>query len=226
MSWTEMIATVERIEADLRGVHTDDDVRSIGTSCREAMISLARLSYSPERHLPPGETAPGASDSERMLGLVLDSSLEGSSATEARAFVRTVLKLSHAVVHRRPSSIRDAKLAVVGLRGLIETVGLLAGENLQTEPWVGVRVGPRFFAWDGPTLHALEDRPPIPAPDEAIAAIKAQGLTPFFGQKAKLRRRLAEGAQQVYETDRRSWRKELLHSPDGSQVLLVKQGAA
>lgn len=36
--------------------------------------------------------------------------------------------------------------------------------------WSGVTVGKRFFAWDGPELHALEDRPAIPTPQAAIAA--------------------------------------------------------
>jgi len=225
-SWAVITQSLEHIEADTRAAQTDDDIRAIGTRCRETVISLAQLAYSPERHLPPGEVAPGIADSERMLGLFMDANFQDSSATEARTFVRALLKLSHAVVHRRPASIRDAKLAVAGVRTLIEAVALLTGQEIQFEPWRGVRVGPRFFAWDGPTLHALEDRLPIPAPEEAITAIKQAGHTPSFGVKVKLRHHLAQGARQVYETDQRTWRKELLYSADGNQVLLVKEGAA
>lgn len=89
-------------------------------------------------------------------------------------------------------------------------------------PWASVEIRGRFFAWDGPTLHALEARSPIQAPEEAIAALRAAGHTPSFGRTSKLREHLAGGVFQVFETDRASWRRELLYAQDGSQVLLVR----
>lgn len=96
-------------------------------------------------------------------------------------------------------------------------------EPPSTEGWKGVEVQGRYFAWDGPTLHSLDDRPAIPAPDIVIEAIRGLGGTPSFGRQDKLRDHLAQGSMQVYETDRVSWRRELLHAPDGSQVLLVRE---
>ncbi len=88
--------------------------------------------------------------------------------------------------------------------------------------WKGVQVGSRYFAWDGPILHSIPSVPPIPAPNEAISAIKALGATPLFGLQTRLRDHLASGDLQVYETDRKTWKRELLHPGYGDQVLLVK----
>lgn len=91
------------------------------------------------------------------------------------------------------------------------------------EGWKGVDAQGRYFAWDGPNLHSLSDRSPIPAPQIAIDAISETGATPSFGRQDKLRDHLAKGAMQVYETDRSTWRRELLYGGDGSQVLLVRE---
>ena len=91
------------------------------------------------------------------------------------------------------------------------------------EGWSGVNAGPRYFAWDGPTLHSLEDRPPIPTPSEAIDAIEAAGHTASFGRRDRLRIHQARGAKQVYETDRTAWRRELLEVSDGNQILLIQE---
>lgn len=92
-------------------------------------------------------------------------------------------------------------------------------------PWRGVEVRGRYFAWDGLPLHSLKDWPPVPAPEFAIDAIRQLGHTPSFGRREKLREHLAKGMLQVFETDRRSWRKELLYDADGSQVLLVREAS-
>ena len=63
---------------------------------------------------------------------------------------------------------------------------------------------------------------PIPATDAVLTAVKDAGCAPTFGRKDKLREHLAKGRMQVYETDRETWRRELLYSTDGSQVLIVR----
>ena len=97
-------------------------------------------------------------------------------------------------------------------------------ERYAAIPWKGVDVSGRYFAWDGPNLHLLTDRPPIPAPEIAIRAIRERGDTPSFGLKERLPQERASGAMQVYETDRQTWRRELLEHTDGTQVLLVREG--
>lgn len=220
-SWQSLQATLDGIEADLRTAQADDDYQAVGTRCRELIISLGQAVYDSERH-GRDDTSPSPNDGEELISRVLDHALAGSSAAEARGFLRKLIPLVNAVVHRRPASARDALIAVAGTRCLLESLRAIEGIGpVLGQPWAGVVTGARYFAWDGPSLHALEDRTPIPAPEPAIGAIRQAGLTPFFGTKAKLRRYLARGDLQVYETDRRTWRRELLHAPDGDQVLLV-----
>jgi hypothetical protein len=89
--------------------------------------------------------------------------------------------------------------------------------------WSGVEVASRYFAWDGSNLHQLDDRPAIPAPPELLKAISENGLVPTFGLKAKLMNHLATGRHQVFETDRKTWRRELLMPGGGDQILLVHE---
>jgi hypothetical protein len=221
-TWGHIERALEEIEADLGSSQTDNDVRAIGTKCRETIISLARLVFDPDRHSPGGEAQPGTSDGERMLELFFNSTLDGSTSAEGRGFVRALLKLSHAVVHRRPAAKRDAQLAVLGLRSLCDLVAVLSDQGqLSQIEWEGVRVGRRFFAWAGPTLHALPDRSPSPTPNEVLMAIRGAGYIPSYGVRAKLVHHLSEGALQVYETDKRTWRREMITPPEG-QLLMVK----
>jgi len=84
----------------------------------------------------------------------------------------------------------------------------------------GVVVGDRFFAWSGP-VHKLQDLPPIPESEVLIAALLAAGVTPSFALTSWLRWSLAKGLVPVYETDKRTWKREVIYSQDGDQQLLV-----
>ena len=95
-----------------------------------------------------------------------------------------------------------------------------------TAGWRGVEIGNRFFAWDGPTIHDLKDRPGVPDPPGLTEAIRAVQMVPTFGIRAKLRQHLAQGRLQVYETDRGDWRREVIYSADGDQILLVHPDAS
>lgn len=92
--------------------------------------------------------------------------------------------------------------------------------------WMGVNFGGRFFAWAGPTIHELQDRPGVPDPPGLTEALKAAQMVPSFGTRAKLNHHLADGRLPVYETDRKKWRREVLYSADGDQILLVHPDAS
>jgi hypothetical protein len=103
-------------------------------------------------------------------------------------------------------------------RSIVETIDEL-------DAWSGVAVGNRYFAWDGPTLFSVDDRPPVPTPPGLIEAIKAAGLEPSYGVPHKLEAALGRGRLQVFETDRKSWRREV-RGVRGEQVLLVRPEGA
>jgi hypothetical protein len=89
---------------------------------------------------------------------------------------------------------------------------------------VGVQVGDRFLAWEGPLLHTVPDWPSIPTPSGLIEGIRQAGWTPSYGVSEKLEEHLAAGRQQVFETDRKSFRRQVVGGGKGeSQILLVRR---
>src|SRR5438105_5302091 len=85
-----------------------------------------------------------------------------------------------------------------------------AESSTTSSGWQGVEITGRFFAWEGPTIHELKDRPGVPDPPGLTEAIRAVQMVPTFGVIAKLRQHLAQGRLPVYETDRKSWRREVI----------------
>ena len=227
MSWERTERTLAELETAVATASTEEQCQAVGGLARDALISAAQAVFKPDIHWRTAGPVPSPTDSKRQLEAYLGFALAGTSNETTRAFARSTVQLADAITHRRSATRKDARLAATAAKFLIDLIALLDDHTMTaaTESWAGVQVGTRFFAWDGPRLHALEDRQPIGAPTEVIEALKAAGHTPSFGLHAKLRHHLAGGAFQVFETDRRTWRRELLYADDGSQVLLVRTGA-
>ncbi len=88
----------------------------------------------------------------------------------------------------------------------------------KAEGWIGMQVGNRYFAWDGP-LDALEDRDPLVCPPGVTETLKATGMVPTFGNADRLQTHFSDGRLQVFLTDRQAWKRPVVN--DGKQVLLV-----
>ena len=221
-TWTEIQSSVAIIEKDLCAAETELDYQALGTKCRSTVLDLAHLVFSEEKHVPKDVQAPGSDDSKEMLTLYFMENLKGRSAAKARGFVHGLVNLSNDLVHHSPSRPIDAKLAFLGLLSIVEMVSIFEGSDLSSVPWKGVKVGNRYFAWDGPTLHDLEDRDPIPTPPDVIKAINNSGFHTSSGLLSRIQNHLAQGAYQIYETDKRTWRRQLTYG-DRNSVLLVKE---
>lgn len=207
----------------LLAARTEEDFQAIGVLGREALISLAQAVYDPDVHRSTDGVVPSATDAKRMLEAYIGAILIGSGNEEARKLARSAVALADALQHRRSASRVDAELVAAAVESVVRIVEVLAGEEAYPrEPWQGVELGSRYFAWAGPSLHGLEDRPPVPTPPDLPNACRAVGMTPSYGLRQKLNHHLAQGGHQVFETDRRKWRRELLNTGDGDQVLLVK----
>lgn len=109
--------------------------------------------------------------------------------------------------------------------GIRRVAGAVAAAAESASGWVGVDVGGRFFAWDGPELHSFPERPPTPTPGGLIDAIREAGFTPSYGTRDKLTRHLAAGRLQVFETDRKTFQRAVFGGGAGEdQILLVRPG--
>ena len=117
----------------------------------------------------------------------------------------------------------DLGLTIPDPRSFCATVRELskALPHAAATPFQGVSVGERFFDWEGP-FHKLDEWDPVPAPDELVKALGDAGVEASFTTAVKLRDSLAAGWVRVHQTDRRTWRPDVLMPGHGDQVLLVR----
>ena len=226
MSWDRTERTLRDLRERLVNAQTPEQCQTIGQLARDAIISLAQAVFRPELHWRSSDPPPSVTDSKRQLEAYVSVVFAGGPKEDARSYARSSVLFADALTHKRTATPQDARMAALGAEFLIRLIALADNHELTDSyvEWQGVEARNRYFAWDGPTLHSLADRSPIPAPLEAIEALKAAGHKPVFGTRAKLLQHQADGLFQVFETDRATWRRELLQSPDG-QVLLVRPGA-
>ena len=225
MSWDRVQRTMRDMEDRLDSAQTEEQCIAIGALARDLLVSLGQAVYDRETHRTKDAegTEIGNADARRMLNAYIDSTLTGEANAEFRAQVKTTVTVANTLTHKRTATPLHARLCVVATENLIRIVEVVAGRRRDDEEWVGVEVDGRYFVWDGPRLHALEDRRPVPAPRSAEDAVRRVGMIPSYGEYSRLRGHLAKGRLQVFETDRRhTWRKELVYAADGRQVLLVR----
>jgi TIR domain-containing protein len=113
--------------------------------------------------------------------------------------------------------------ALTSFLGAIDgAAAVIADEALRLDGWHGVTVNAAYYAWRGP-LDSLEDRKPIPEPAGLIDALRASGQTPHWTQAHNLAGAFAIGSYQVFQTDRKTYRREIHW---GDVVLTVGQTSA
>jgi hypothetical protein len=225
--WVRTRRAVDTMNARLAAAQSEEDFQSVGHLAREVLISLAQAVYDPERHPTEDNVTPSNTDAKRMLSAYVGVEFSGGSNEEPRHWTKASISLAHALTHKRSATRRDANIVVAAVDAVVKIVEILAGETSTTsEPWEGVEVDGRYFAWSGPTLHSLPDRLQIPAFRGLEDALRESGIEPRFGREERLRDHLSSGRLQVFETDRRTWRRALLMAGSGEQVLLVVKPTA
>ena len=222
--WSRLNRVVEQMTTRLDTAQFEEDFQSIGHLAREAFISLGQAVYDRARHPSEDGVTPSATDAKRMLTAYVAAEMSGAANEEARRFARAAVIFADVVVHKRSASRIDAELVVAAIESVVKVIAILARRStVAIQPWDGLLVDGRFFAWSGPALHQVADRPAVPTPAGVEDALRANSMTPRFGRIENLKNHLAKGRLQVFETDQRTWRRALLLAGDGEQVLLVSE---
>jgi hypothetical protein len=223
MPWERVHRGMREMEERQRTAQTEEQCQAVGNLGRDVAISLGQAVYDPERHGDTDShgTKIGRDDAKRMLDAYIDATLPGAGNAEFRAFAKSAVQQATALSHKRTATVQHAQLAVAAMDSLVRIVEILANRQRTDPDWAYVEVDGRCFAWDGP-LHRLEERRPTVSLRSVEEALRSVGMIPAYGERAKLREHIAKGSFQVYETDRRTWIKELLYADDGRQVLLAK----
>ena len=108
----------------------------------------------------------------------------------------------------------------IGDQSAVLAVSVVPGAEV-VDPWRGVDVGGRFFAWDGP-LEDLEDREPVGMPGDLqpdlMEALKKAGALPSWQRRAGQRDR---GTSPVFITDKRTYKRAISSGPEFVLVVLL-----
>lgn len=119
---------------------------------------------------------------------------------------------------------RDLGSALDDPAGFVQRIREAADTALRAaeegEGWGGFQHEGGYFAWQGP-LAGLEDREAVPPARGLLDALRRAGMTPTWGSVDRLEHHFREGRMQVFQTDQRTWRRPVVQSRDGRNVLLV-----
>jgi hypothetical protein len=190
MSWERTERTLSDLQERLGSAQTPEQCQAIGQLARDSLISLAQSGFRADTHWQNDKPIPSPTDSKRQLEAYVDFALAGGSKEEVCSFLRAAVQLSDALTHKRTATPKDTKLSVIATEAVIRFVATIEEHEFAdgSAGWEGVEVRGRYFSWGGPKLHALDDRAPIPAPFEAIEAMRNAGHKPVFGLRDKLHR--------------------------------------
>jgi hypothetical protein len=85
----------------LDAAKTEEQFQSVGLLCREVLISVAQAVYDPARYPLVDEKTASDTNARRMLEVIFDAELKGSSNEEARAHAKAAVRLALALQHKR-----------------------------------------------------------------------------------------------------------------------------
>jgi hypothetical protein len=222
-AWQRVDRTLEDMHRNLVAGTAEEHFQTVGLLGREIIISVAQAVFDPVLHKRNDGKGVSATDANGMLEAFFDAELAGSSNEEARRFAKSALALAVALQHRRTATAKDAFLCEVAVEGVVRVVETIIGRRHNEAEWEGAEVEGRYFAWSGPNLHGLEDRSAVIISEQTIHIIRTTSrMNVTFGNRNRLAHHLGEGKLQVFETDRRIWRREVI-AADGNAVLLIQR---
>ena len=173
-AWKRSTRAIDQMKERLVEAQFEEQFQGIGHLAREAFISMAQAVHDPVRHPSEDGTAPSATDAKRMLDSYVAAELAGAAREEARRFARAAVVYADAVTHKRSAIRTDAELVVAAIDGVARIIAILGQVGPPEDPWSGIDVDGRYFAWSGPTLHQLPDRPPVREPSVPDQHVRAR----------------------------------------------------
>lgn len=125
--WDRIKRTVSKIQRNSTTACNEEDYQSIGLLCREVIISLAQVVYSPTLHgsIDDNGVEIGKTDSVRMIGNYIQFKLSGKENEELRAYAKNTNKLANLLTHKRNATKKDMLLAVSSTIALINFIGII-----------------------------------------------------------------------------------------------------
>ena len=140
-------ADVDRQTSALREAYaraeTPEEFRQVGLLCRDIFISLGRVIFDPEKHLPKNEPMPKRDDAKKRLDLAMKAEYGGSENEELRGLVRATYRFVQPRVHDQTEDRTNAMIAADATIHLVKVLAALfptptdaphAEESAELEP--------------------------------------------------------------------------------------------
>jgi len=124
--WDKVDRHIKAAEERLKTATFEEEFQQVGLLCREALISVAQALFDPERHPTLDGVTASPADAKRMLEAVIAVQLPGESNEEARALVRSAVRLALALQHDRAADKRMATLCYESTASVVRMSAVLS----------------------------------------------------------------------------------------------------
>ena len=129
-SWPEISNAVDRILQSSSIAESEIDFQNVGNSCRELIISLAKIVYNPSIHGDKNNEGKTISktDAIGMLTNYFSYTLSGSSNDEYRSYAKATHKIANMLTHKRNATKKDMLITVSATLSLVNLIGVIEGK--------------------------------------------------------------------------------------------------
>jgi len=127
--WAKVDRTVTEIRQRLEQASTEEQFQTVGTLCREALISLAQAVFDAARHPTVDGVQASPTDFKRMMEAYITTELGGESMRHSRQHAKAAFDLANELQHKRTATFRHAALCAEATVAVINLVAIVSGQR-------------------------------------------------------------------------------------------------
>lgn len=127
--WAKVDRTVTEIRQRLEQASTEEQFQTVGTLCREALISLAQAVFDTARHPTVDGVQSSPTDFKRMMEGYIAVELKGDSMKYSRQHAKAAFDLANELQHKRTATFRHAALCAEATVAVINLVAIVSGQR-------------------------------------------------------------------------------------------------
>jgi hypothetical protein len=124
--WNKVQRNLNEASERLEHASNEEQFQSVGLLCRETLISLAQVVFTPEIHRSIDGVSPSETDANRMLEAYILVELGGKSNESSRKFIKAALGLTNDLQHDRMATYRDAALCLEATYAVVRVIGVVS----------------------------------------------------------------------------------------------------
>ncbi len=127
--WAKVDRTVTEIRQRLEQASTEEQFQTVGTLCREALISLAQAVFDAARHPIVDGVQSSSTDFKRMMEAYFTIELAGDLMKYSRQHAKAAFDLANELQHKRTATFRHAALCAEATVAVINIVAIVSGQR-------------------------------------------------------------------------------------------------